>query len=79
MTDSPETIAAETIAADTIAADATAAHARSVITVSGLAPTPEDRVRLEATLPQFRAMADLLHACEAARYAVPALTMNPLR
>ena len=58
--------------------DTSDAYARAVISANRLTPPPDDRARLEATIRQFRTMADLLHDCAAARYAVPALTMNPV-
>ncbi len=53
-------------------------YARAVLAVNRLTPSPADQARLEATISQFRAMADLLHNCLPARYASPSMTMHPL-
>lgn len=53
------------------------AYAEAVITAHGLSMSAADRARLTATIGAFRPLAELLHATPAARYAVPAIALDP--
>ncbi|WP_299576919.1 hypothetical protein [uncultured Williamsia sp.] len=53
------------------------AYAEAVIAGHGLSMDAADRARLAGTIAAFRPLAEMLHATPAARYAVPAIALDP--
>lgn len=51
--------------------------AEAVIDGHGLSMSTSDRARLVGTIAAFRPLAEMLHATPAARYAVPAIALDP--